>query len=91
MPATEDTRSPAERHQQEAREQVRRLAIAAVLILLSLIGHIGHWMDAPMLQGHDKDIGRISCAGALALDECEVLDMSAHRGRLRASIKPPKK
>ena len=25
-------------------------------------------MDAPMLQGHDKDIGRISCAGALALD-----------------------
>ncbi|MBD2018018.1 copper-translocating P-type ATPase [Microcoleus sp. FACHB-53] len=49
MPATEDTRTPAERHQQEAREQVRRLAIATVLIFLSLIGHIGHWMDAPML------------------------------------------
>ena len=47
--ATPDTRTPAERHEQEAREQVRRLAIAGVLILLSLIGHIGHWMDAPML------------------------------------------
>ena len=25
-------------------------------------------MDAPMLQGHDEDVGRVTCAGALALD-----------------------
>jgi Cu2+-exporting ATPase len=39
----------AERHQQEAREQVQRLIFAGVLIFLSLVGHIGHWIGQPML------------------------------------------
>jgi Cu2+-exporting ATPase len=39
----------ADRHQQEAREQVRRLIFAGVLIFLSLVGHIGHWIGQPML------------------------------------------
>ncbi|MEW6495944.1 MAG: heavy metal translocating P-type ATPase [Cyanobacteriota bacterium] len=48
-PASQDTLTPAQKQEQEAREQVRRLAIAGVLILLSTAGHIGHWLGAPML------------------------------------------
>ncbi|HEY9671011.1 MAG TPA: heavy metal translocating P-type ATPase [Waterburya sp.] len=48
-PADQDTLTPAERHEQEAKEQVRRLVIAGALILLSIVGHIGHWLGAPML------------------------------------------
>jgi len=39
----------AQRREQEAREQVWRLFIAAILIFLSTVGHIGHWLGAPML------------------------------------------
>jgi Cu2+-exporting ATPase len=48
-PASQDTLTPAQRHEQEAREQVRSLVIAAILILLSTLGHVGHWLGAPML------------------------------------------
>ena len=48
-PASQDVLTPAQKQEQEAREQVRRLAIAGVLILLSTAGHIGHWLGAPML------------------------------------------
>ena len=44
-----DVPTLAERHRQEAREQVWRLAIAGVLIFLSTMGHIGHWVGAPLL------------------------------------------
>src|SRR4028119_1736658 len=47
--ASQDTLTPAQRHEQEAREQVRSLVIAAILILLSTLGHVGHWLGAPML------------------------------------------
>ncbi|NES20685.1 MAG: copper-translocating P-type ATPase, partial [Symploca sp. SIO3E6] len=43
------TLTPAQRQEQEAREQVRRLVIAGILILLSTLGHIGHWLNGPML------------------------------------------
>ena len=49
MPALQDTLTPAQRQAQESREQVRRLVIASILILLSTMGHIGHWLGAPML------------------------------------------
>jgi Cu2+-exporting ATPase len=49
MPAPQDTLTPAQRQAQESREQVRRLVIASILILLSTMGHIGHWLGAPML------------------------------------------
>ncbi|HEY9667084.1 MAG TPA: heavy metal translocating P-type ATPase [Coleofasciculaceae cyanobacterium] len=49
MPAVEDSLTLAERHERDVKEQVRRLAIAAILILLSTAGHIGHWLGAPML------------------------------------------
>jgi Cu2+-exporting ATPase len=49
MLAPQDNLTFAQRHEREAREQVRRLAIAAILILLSTLGHIGHWLGAPML------------------------------------------
>ncbi|NEP56821.1 MAG: copper-translocating P-type ATPase [Symploca sp. SIO2G7] len=39
------TLTPAQRHEQEAREQVRRLVIASILIFFSILGHIGHWID----------------------------------------------
>lgn len=45
----QDTLTPAQRHEREAREQVRQLAIASILIFLSIIGHIGHWIGAPLL------------------------------------------
>ncbi len=48
-PASQDTLTPAQRREQEAREQVRRLVIAGVLIFLSLVGHIGHWLGHPMI------------------------------------------
>lgn len=44
-----DVPTLAERHRQEAREQVWRLAIAGVLIFLSTVGHVGHWVGAPLL------------------------------------------
>jgi Cu2+-exporting ATPase len=47
--ALQHTLTPAQRREQENREQVRRLVIAGVLILLSTLGHIGHWLGAPML------------------------------------------
>jgi len=43
------TLTPAQRHEQEAREQFQRLVIAGILILLSILGHIGHWFNGPML------------------------------------------
>ncbi len=48
-PVSQDALTPAQKQEQEAREQVRRLAIAGILILLSTAGHIGHWLGAPML------------------------------------------
>jgi Cu2+-exporting ATPase len=45
----QDTLTPAQRREKEAREQVQRLVIAAVLIFLSTVGHIGHWIGAPMI------------------------------------------
>lgn len=39
----------AQRRQQESREQVWRLIIASVLVFLSTIGHISHWLSIPML------------------------------------------
>ncbi len=47
--APQDILTPAQRHEREATEQVRRLVIAGVLIVLSTAGHIGHWVGAPML------------------------------------------
>ena len=47
--ALQNTLTPAQRREQESREQVRRLIIAGFLILLSTLGHIGHWLGAPML------------------------------------------
>lgn len=47
--ASQDTLTPAQRHQREAREQVQQLAMAGVLIFLSIIGHVGHWIGAPLL------------------------------------------
>lgn len=44
-----DTLTSATRRQQETRQQVQQLIIAAVLIFLSTSGHIGHWLGAPML------------------------------------------
>ncbi|MGB7440644.1 MAG: heavy metal translocating P-type ATPase [Coleofasciculaceae cyanobacterium] len=38
-----------ERRQQESQEQLRRLLVASVLVFLSVVGHIGHWLDGPML------------------------------------------
>ncbi|NER48087.1 MAG: copper-translocating P-type ATPase [Symploca sp. SIO1A3] len=49
LPTSESTLTPAQRQEQEAREQVRRLVIAGILILLSTLGHIGHWLHGPML------------------------------------------
>jgi Cu2+-exporting ATPase len=48
-PDPQNTLTPAQRHEREAREQVWRLVIAGVLILLSTAGHIGHWVGAPMV------------------------------------------
>ena len=45
----QDTLTPAQRREKEASEQVQRLIIAAVLIFLSTVGHIGHWIGAPMI------------------------------------------
>ena len=55
FPHTGETHTPqrtltlAQRHEQEAKEQVRRLAVAGVLIFLSTLGHIGHWLGHPLL------------------------------------------
>ena len=43
-------------------------------------------MDAPMLQGHDEDLGRISCAGALALDLPPGVAVVGGRRTLTANI-----
>ncbi len=43
------TLTPAQRRESESRDQVRRLVIAGLLIVLSIVGHIGHWVGAPML------------------------------------------
>jgi hypothetical protein len=43
-------------------------------------------MDAPMLQGHDEDAGRISCAGALALDLPPGVAVVGGRRTLTANI-----
>ncbi|MFB8792592.1 MAG: heavy metal translocating P-type ATPase [Potamolinea sp.] len=45
----QNTLTPTQRRELEAKEQVWRLVIAGVLIILSTIGHIGHWLGAPML------------------------------------------
>lgn len=47
--AAKDSLTIAQRRERDAKEQVRQLVIAAVLILLSTLGHIGHWLGAPML------------------------------------------
>lgn len=47
--ASQATLIAAERHEQQSREHLRRLIIAGVLILLSTLGHLGHWIGAPML------------------------------------------
>ena len=46
---SEERLTPTQRHEQEAREQLRQLIIASVLVILSTIGHIGHWFNGPML------------------------------------------
>ena len=48
-PTTQSTLTPAQKHQQKAREQLQQLLIAGILILFSTLGHIGHWFDGPML------------------------------------------
>ncbi|NER50633.1 MAG: cation-translocating P-type ATPase, partial [Symploca sp. SIO1A3] len=48
-PTSESTLTPAQRHEQEARAQLRQLLIAGILIFFSILGHIGHWFDGPML------------------------------------------
>ncbi|NET57643.1 MAG: copper-translocating P-type ATPase [Symploca sp. SIO2E6] len=48
-PTSPSTLTLTQRHEQEAKEQVRRLAIAGILILFSTLGHIGHWFNGPML------------------------------------------
>jgi len=45
----EERLTPTQRHAQEAREQRQQLIIAGVLVILSTIGHIGHWFNGPML------------------------------------------
>ncbi|HEY9727493.1 MAG TPA: heavy metal translocating P-type ATPase [Chroococcales cyanobacterium] len=47
--ASHSSLTPAQRRELQAREQVRQLAIASILILLSTTGHVGHWIGAPML------------------------------------------
>ena len=44
-----DSETKETQRQQESREQVQQLIIAAVLIFLSTTGHIGHWLGAPLL------------------------------------------
>ncbi|MFP4414269.1 heavy metal translocating P-type ATPase [Coleofasciculus sp.] len=46
---SEEYLTPTQRHEQEAKEQLRQLIIAGVLVILSTIGHIGHWLNGPML------------------------------------------
>lgn len=46
---SEERLTPTQRHEQEAKEQLRQLIIAGVLVILSTIGHIGHWLNGPML------------------------------------------
>jgi P-type Cu2+ transporter len=46
---SEERLTPTQRHEQEAKEQLRQLVIAGVLVILSTIGHIGHWLNGPML------------------------------------------
>lgn len=46
---SEPSLTRVERRQQESQEQLRRLLVASVLVLLSTVGHIGHWLNAPML------------------------------------------
>ncbi|HBE20216.1 MAG TPA: heavy metal translocating P-type ATPase [Cyanobacteria bacterium UBA11149] len=41
----QDTLTLAQRHQREAQRQMRQLVIAGILVTLSTIGHIGHWLD----------------------------------------------
>lgn len=48
-PKAADTLTPTQRRAQENQQQVQRLVIAAILIILSTAGHIGHWLGAPML------------------------------------------
>ncbi|MBD0346829.1 MAG: cation-translocating P-type ATPase, partial [Coleofasciculus sp. Co-bin14] len=48
-PTPQHTLTLAQRHEQQAKEQVRRLAVAGVLIFLSTLGHIGHWLGHPLL------------------------------------------
>jgi len=43
-------------------------------------------MDAPMLQGHDEDLSRVSCAGALALDLPPGVAVVGGRRTLTANI-----
>lgn len=45
----QNTLTPTQRRELEAKEQVWRLVIAGVLIILSTVGHIGHWLGAPIL------------------------------------------
>ncbi|HAA31772.1 MAG TPA: heavy metal translocating P-type ATPase, partial [Cyanobacteria bacterium UBA8553] len=48
-PATQGTLTPAQRHERQAKEQVKQLTIASILIFLSIIGHVGQWVGAPLL------------------------------------------
>ncbi|MCP2730567.1 heavy metal translocating P-type ATPase [Limnofasciculus baicalensis] len=41
----QDTLTPAQRQEKEAKAQMEQLLIAGVLVTLSTIGHIGHWFD----------------------------------------------
>ncbi|MBA2466321.1 MAG: hypothetical protein H0V46_01795 [Sphingomonas sp.] len=43
-------------------------------------------MDAPMLRGHDKDLGRVECAGTLALDLPPGVSVVGGRRTLNANI-----
>ncbi|NEO55985.1 MAG: copper-translocating P-type ATPase [Okeania sp. SIO3B5] len=46
------TKKQTERHNQEIKQQIRRIAIAAFLIILSVIGHLGHFisLEIPILS-----------------------------------------
>lgn len=48
-PTARTASSLAERREREASEQFWRLVVAGVLVLLSTVGHVGHWLGGPML------------------------------------------
>ncbi|NEO97760.1 MAG: copper-translocating P-type ATPase [Symploca sp. SIO2E9] len=46
---SENNLNSTQRREQENRKQVQRLVVASILVFLSTIGHISHWLGIPML------------------------------------------